>query len=132
MSSITLTHTITALPSTQYRGWRLTTSATEADDTNGIGGDDNNVFVIKVDKRTTGDIDVVSHVASLWEMNNLVSSKSDIPPKSNAFYRSSIAKIDFQSRAAVDEGIARINGDVTLLVSAAGNTTEEEEIEITI
>ena len=135
MSSIKITHTKTALPKSnrkldKYRAWGLTSSATEAVETDGTM-DDPDVFVMRINKTALGNRDVFSHVASLYEMTNLPSDSSDVPPKSGGMYRSSMLKMNFQNELDLDEAIENIDSDVRLLMYAATSTVEVIESSIT-
>jgi len=126
MASVTLTFTTKALPDIQeldtrvYRAWQLYGSVTDAYETNGVDNDPN-VFVMRTKRWAGGDREVFSHVASLYEMNNLPESKADIPPKTVSMYRSSLLKLDFQNTIDLEAASADIKIDVDLLMRAASN-----------
>jgi hypothetical protein len=129
VASVDITYKIEALPRAGYRAWRLTASAINAVDTTGAT-DDPNIFVLKVKRRADEVEDTFSHVASLWEMNNTPSDRSDIPPKSAGFYRSSVLILDFNNKEALDLGIELLEHDVRLLLYAAdGQDTVSEYTE---
>jgi len=127
LSSITITTTKDALSEhvSQYRAWRLTVSATDAVKTNGAT-DDPNIFVMRTNRNVNGDIEIFSHVSSLYEMNNLPDSdsKAEIPPKRPGMYRSSLIKFDAQNVIDLEDAIDLIKYDVDLLMRAAGNSSD--------
>lgn len=131
MSSVSLSYSIEAIPARQYRGWRLTASVTDPVLTDGTHSSPD-IFVMKTSKEASGDKEVFSHVATLWEMRNLPATKSDVPPKSNGFYRSSVLKLDFMSREAVDSAIPMLEADVNLLIYAASSPETVDSATITV
>lgn len=144
MASVTLTFKTIGLPRAQasreyvYGAWRLECSATDAFETDGYTNtSDPNVFVIRTNQASHPDHDkeVFSHVASLYEMNNLPVSKSDaellppkLPPKVSSHYRSSLLKLDFMNTRDLEKAKADIQLDVDLLMSAASNESVLEEV----
>ena len=146
MASVKLTFTTTSLPEAHdhheqiYGAWRLLCSVTDANDTDGNGTNDPNIFVIRTDKTVdaANNREVFSHVASLYEMNNLPVSISDVkllppkmPPKVTGHYRSSLLKLDFMNTRDLEKAKVDIQRDVDLLMRASSNDAVSEEVIVT-
>jgi len=130
VSSIKLEYVVKALPGRQYRAWQLRVSALDA--LNGDDPGDVNVFVLRINKTVSGDVDVFSHVASLYEMRNTPSSRADIPPKAPGFYRTSVLLLDFQNRHDVDSAIDAIRADVLKLMTALSSDSGESPVVVDV
>ena len=132
MSYIKVTLSIEAVPKQQSKGWLLTVSATDNTETGSTTLSDGNVFVMRSTKSVYGDREVFSHVASLWEMSNLPSNKVDVPPKSSGFYRSSIAKLEFNHINELNRAATLITDEVGRLITASEtrDLVEATEVEI--
>lgn len=119
MASVSVKFTTKALYDVRkYRAWSLSASVTDPVETNGVDNDPN-IFVMKTSKGVSGDREEFSHVASLYEMNNLPSSKSDVPPKTAGFYRSSLLELEFENSVTLDAAKESITSDVNLLINSA-------------
>lgn len=131
MSTIDLNITIKAGTRAEYQSWKLVVSATDAE-TPEAGVPSNDIFVFAVTKWSTGEQHRFSHVATLHDMQNLPRSRSDIPPKSTGYFRSSILELEFHNRPAVDRAIELITKGARLLMYAMTNQAPLVEKTVTV